>query len=156
MSLLQVVNGAPRENNPAIAVTGNTERRLLLLCLLAVLCIAAAGCGRAQQVTPASADGYAVTLSAQPMPPVVGAGTLVITIQDQAGGAVERARLEIEGNMNHAGMIPSFGKITSEGAGRYTAALTWTMAGDWYVDVKATLADGQVIRRRFPITVNGK
>lgn len=156
MSLLPAINDAPRESIPWVAAISIVVRRLVLWSALAVLCVASVGCGRVQQAMPASADGFTLTLTAQPMPPIIGDGILVMTIQDPTGQAVEHARLEIEGNMNHAGMKPSFGKVTSEGAGRYTAALTWTMAGDWYVDVKATLADGRVLSRRFPMTVNGK
>jgi hypothetical protein len=58
--------------------------------------------------------------------------------------------------MSHAGMTPSFGRVVSEQAGEYAIAIPWTMAGDWYVDVKATLADGRVIARRFPISVYPK
>jgi len=35
-------------------------------------------------------------------------------------------------------------------------AIPWTMGGDWYVDIEATLADGRVIARRFPISIHAK
>ena len=92
----------------------------------------------------------------QPATPVVGDGALVVTISDPDGKPVTGARLLIEGNMSHAGMQPSFGKVTGEEAGRYAVTIPWTMGGDWYVDVKATLADDRVIARRFPITVHAK
>ena len=97
-----------------------------------------------------------MTLAAQPSTPVVGDGTLVVTLRDAAGKPVTGAGLLIEGNMSHAGMKPSFGKVTGEDAGQYAVAIPWTMGGDWYVDIKATLADGRVIARRFPIAVHAK
>jgi len=102
--------------------------------------------------TPAQ-DGFVMTLAAQPSPPVVGDGQLIVTLADPAGKPVADARLAVEGNMSHAGMKPSFGAVTAAADGRYTVAIQWTMAGDWYVDIKATLSDGRVIGRRFPITV---
>ena len=35
----------------------------------------------------------------------------------------------------------------------YRLPLNWTMGGAWYVDVKITLRDGTVVRRRFPVDV---
>jgi len=93
-------------------------------------------------------------MAAQPSPPVVGDGQLIVTLHDPDGRPVSDARLQVEGNMNHAGMKPSFGVITAAADGQYTVAIRWTMGGDWYVDIKATLADGRVIARRLPITVH--
>lgn len=127
-------------------------KRLLLVA--AVLLALSAGCGRMQPAGGAPQDGFAMTLAAQPSPPVVGAGTLIVSLRDPAGQPVADARLQVEGNMNHAGMKPSIGKVTAAEEGQYTIALPWTMAGDWYVDIKATLTDGRVISRRFPIAVH--
>jgi hypothetical protein len=123
---------------------------------LAAVGVLSAGCGRIQQTTTTPQDGFIMTMDAQPSPPGVGDGTLVVTLRDPAGTPVTGARLQIEGNMSHAGMQPSFGKVTGEDAGQYTIAIPWTMGGDWYVDIKATLADGRVIARRFPITIHAK
>jgi hypothetical protein len=97
-----------------------------------------------------------MTMVAQPSEPGVGDGTLVVALRDPAGNPVTGAGLQVEGNMSHAGMKPSFGKVTGEDAGQYIVAIPWTMGGDWYVDIKATLADGRVIARRFPITIHAK
>ncbi|MGC8780659.1 MAG: FixH family protein [Anaerolineae bacterium] len=115
-----------------------------------------AGCGRMQTGGAPPQDGFAMTMAAQPSPPAVGDGQLIVTLADPAGKPVADARLEVEGNMSHAGMKPSFGTVTAAADGRYTIAIQWTMAGDWYVDIRATLADGRVIARRFPITVHAR
>ena len=101
----------------------------------------ASGCGRIQQSTTAPQDGFTISMVTQPSTPVVGDGALVVTISDSNGKPVTGARLLIEGNMSHAGMQPSFGTVTGEEAGQYAVAIPWTMGGDWYVDIKATLAD---------------
>lgn len=119
-----------------------------------VLLALSAGCGRMQPAGSAPQDGFTVTLAAQPATPVVGEGTLVVSLRDPAGQPVTGARLQVEGNMNHAGMKPSFGTVRAAEGGQYTVVIPWTMAGDWYVDVKATLADGRSIARRFPIAVH--
>jgi hypothetical protein len=66
---------------------------------------------------------------------------------------VDNAQLAIEANMSHAGMTPVMADGAAGKGGVYRVPLTWTMAGDWYVDVKFTLPDGQTITRRFPLQV---
>lgn len=53
------------------------------------------------------------------------------------------ARVSVEGNMSHPGMVPVFGTAVEVRPGRYEAPLTLTMGGDWVLTVKATLADGR-------------
>lgn len=118
-----------------------------------VIGLIGAGCGRMQAAATPVQDGFVMALDVQPSPPVVGGGQLVVTLTDPAGSPVADARLTVEGNMSHAGMKPSFGTVTAAADGRYTVAIQWTMAGDWYVDITATLADGRTIARRFPLTV---
>ncbi|MCU0501107.1 MAG: FixH family protein [Anaerolineae bacterium] len=156
MSLNTAIDVAPTLDIRRPEAARRLARWAAFLCALAVLSVLCAGCGRIQQTPAAAQDGYTVTLVAQPATPVVGDGTLVVTLRDPAGQPVSGARLQVEGNMSHAGMKPSFGKIRGEDAGQYTVAIPWTMGGDWYVDIKATLSDGRVIARRFPIAVHAK
>ena len=131
-------------------------RGAAFLCALAAISVLFAGCGRIQQTPAAAQDGYTVTMVAQPSTPVIGDGTLVVTLRDPAGKPVTGAGLQIEGNMSHAGMTPVMADGASGKDGVYRVPLTWTMAGDWYVDVKFTLPDGQKITRRFPLQVLAK
>jgi hypothetical protein len=102
------------------------------------------------------ADGLTVTFATAPAPPVIGAGAVVLTLADRDGKPLADAQIEIEANMNHAGMKPEFGRAAGGPGGRYTIPLQWTMGGEWYVDVKATLPDGQIVKRRFPVSVQTK
>jgi hypothetical protein len=156
MSLNTAINVAPTLDIRRPEAARRLARGAAFLCALAAISVLFAGCGRIQQTPAAAQDGYTVTMVAQPSTPVVGDGTLVVTLRNPAGKPVTGAGLQIEGNMSHAGMQPSFGKVTGEDAGQYTVAIPWTMGGDWYVDIKATLADGRVIARRFPIAVHAK
>jgi hypothetical protein len=127
------------------------------VCLLGVaLLLLLAGCGRVQQANPVTQDSYAVMLAADPAPPVVGDGAVSVTLRDAAGQPVNDAQLAIEANMSHAGMTPVMADGAAGKDGVYRVPLTWTMAGDWYVDVKFTLPDGQKITRRFPLQVLAK
>lgn len=79
----------------------------------------------------------------------MGESRLVITLKDDAGRPVDGAKLDIECNMSHAGMTPVMAHSETSAQGVYIVPIQWTMGGDWYVDVKFTLHDGQVITRRF-------
>jgi len=145
----------------------------VLVLLGAALALTLAGCGRMQQADPTTKDNFSVTLATDPAPPVatdgavangaVANGTVIVTLRDAAGQPVEDAQLALEANMSHAGMTPVIvdgastdGASTGSADGKdgvYRVPLTWTMAGDWYVDIRFTLPDGQKIARRFPVQV---
>lgn len=120
---------------------------------MVLLLVLLAGCGRMQQADTATQDSYAVTMVVEPSPPVVGSGTVVATLKDESGRPVDGARLEVEANMNHAGMVPVLANTGESRAGLYRVPLQWTMAGDWTVDLKFTLPDGSHVVRRYPVSV---
>jgi hypothetical protein len=122
------------------------------LALLALVLLAT-GCGRMQAARPAENPEFAFTLAVHPDPPAVGPAEWAITLADRAGNAVEGARLQVEGDMTHAGMQPVFGESSGGQGGRYTVPMKWTMSGDWIVTVKATLADGRTASKDFPVRV---
>jgi hypothetical protein len=139
--------------NPRSHQTALRDRRGVICLLGVALLLLMAGCGRVQQAEPAIPDSYVVTLATDPAPPVAADGTLVVTLRDAAGQPVDNAQLALEANMSHAGMTPVMADGAAGKDGVYRVPLTWTMAGDWYVDVKFTLPDGQKITRRFPLQV---
>lgn len=93
----------------------------------------------------------AIELSMSPSPPVVGTSTLTLTVKDAAGQPLTGARLKAEGNMNHAGMVPSFATLKEIEPGTYAGELKFTMGGDWYVLVTGKTADGKTIERSLDV-----
>jgi YtkA-like len=123
------------------------------LIAVAILLGILSSCGRMERADPMTQDAYVVTLAIEPAPPAVGPGTLVVTLKDQAGQPVDGARLEVEANMSHAGMVPVLASTAESQAGIYRVPLQWTMAGDWSVDLRFTLPDGSRVVRRYPVGV---
>jgi Cu(I)/Ag(I) efflux system membrane fusion protein len=119
-------------------------RRLVLIALLA-----SAGCHRAGDAD--QAEDVKLDLVIQPDPPRVGAARITIVLKDREGQPVRGATPKLEGNMNHAGMEPVFADAREVEPGRYEAATEFTMGGDWFILVNATLADGRKLSRKVDI-----
>ena len=74
-----------------------------------------------------------------------------MSVTDASGGPVADARIKLEGNMSHPGMVPVFSDARETGPGRYLSAMELSMAGDWYVIAHVTLPDGRKLDRQFEI-----
>lgn len=110
-------------------------------------------CGRGA----ASQPDVQIALSVTPDPPVVGAATLVLTLRTADGQPLSGAQVRVEGTMSHAGMQPVLAGARETAPGRYEAPLTFTMAGEWYAIVRATLPDNRTLEREVQIgTVEGE
>jgi hypothetical protein len=82
--------------------------------------------------------------------------TVIITLTDNAGQAIEDATVNVRGDMSHAGMTPVLREITSGTEGVYMSDYEWTMAGDWNVEITVTLPDGTTTGETFTFTVAGE
>ena len=92
-----------------------------------------------------------ITPEVSPQPPRVGQTTIILTLTEPAGRGVTGARITLEGNMTHAGMVPVFAEATEIGPGRYRAIVQLSMAGDWVVIAHVNLADGRKLDHQFEI-----
>lgn len=119
--------------------------------LLFLILLAVAGC---RQQTPTPDANVNIGLAVEPDPLVVGDATLVVTVTDSSGTAVNDAKIAVRGDMNHAGMTPVFGEIDSGTDGKYRVPFQWSMAGDWTVEVTVTLASGEKVVKSFDAEVN--
>ncbi|HZM99148.1 MAG TPA: FixH family protein [Pyrinomonadaceae bacterium] len=86
-----------------------------------------------------------------PNPPRVGPVTITLRLTDTAGRQVDGARITLEANMSHAGMVPVFADARETEPGRYQSTMELSMAGDWFILVHVTLKDGRKIDRQFDI-----
>lgn len=121
---------------------------MLALALIAVMVLAA--CRESSEAE--STVDLNIDLAVEPSPPAVGDATLIITVTDESGDAVDNAAVAVRGDMNHAGMVPVLRDVDESVSGVYTVPFEWTMGGDWIVTVTVTLPDGEVATRDFDIT----
>lgn len=88
--------------------------------------------------------------------------TEVMTVQvtDAAGAPVTDAVVGLEGNMNHAGMVPVVAEGVTDDAdgvadGVYTLPFAFSMWGDWILTVTVAQADGTTMTRDINAQVTG-
>lgn len=94
-----------------------------------------------------------ITYETEHTPTFTSEANATVTLTNADGNPITDATLEVVGDMAHAGMMSISGKGTHTENGRYTVPLRWTMAGDWQMTVKATLADGRHVEQIFDQSV---
>jgi len=122
-------------------------RSALLVLLIIILPLCA--CKKSGDAMPkATAD-----LSLSPTPPVVGTSDVTLTLRDEQDKPLTGADVRIEGNMNHAGMKPSFADLEERDTtpGEYVGSLEFTMGGDWFILISAKMPDGKVLKRKIDV-----
>ena len=115
-------------------------RALAACCALLTACSGSSG----------SSTSVHVELSFDPLP-AIGDSTCIVAVHDASGAPLSGARIEIEGNMNHAGMVPVLATGTETSKGVYSAPFEFTMGGDWIVLLHIELADGRVVDEVFDV-----
>jgi hypothetical protein len=117
--------------------------------MVALAAVVGAGCPSTK--TPDESGDVTASLAFTPAPPRVGPAEAVVELRDRQNQPVTGAAVKLEGNMNHAGMEPVFADAKETAPGRYTAGLTFTMGGDWFVLIDATLPDGRKVSRKVDV-----
>jgi YtkA-like len=123
--------------------------RLVFLGLALCANLFQSGCHRTGEKLPDLVFEHKIA----PDPPSTGLATITLKLMDSAGKPASGARINLEANMSHAGMRPVFSQAREVEAGRYEAALEFTMSGDWVILFHINLADGRKIQRQM--AVNG-
>lgn len=88
-----------------------------------------------------------------PPVPEVGTAQLEVRLVDAAGDPLPGAQVELEANMTHAGMVPTFATLAESATqpGVYTGDVEFTMGGDWFLLLEAELADGRSLERTLDV-----
>lgn len=132
--------------------------RLPTLCLLIVLAVVLAACrqsvGGATPTAPGAAPAFSISTAFEPQPPAAGPGAVVVTVQSPDGQPLAGATVDVRADMNHAGMTPEIATASeTDSPGVYRAAITWSMGGDWIVEVRVTLPDGATATAQATVRV---
>ncbi|MBX3080208.1 MAG: FixH family protein [Anaerolineae bacterium] len=115
-----------------------------------LLIVVLAGCRQSPQAT--STPDLEITLDTT-TPFKMGQTELVVTLKDAQGTPIDNAKIEVQGDMTHAGMKPSLGSVDKGTQGQYKIPFDWSMGGDWVLTIKATLPDGRTASKRIEVTI---
>lgn len=124
-----VVGGRPGWLSPWLVV--------LALLLLATAC-------RGQGTATGDAQ---VSLGISPQPYVTGPAEITVDLLDTEGKPITGAKVTVEGNMSHAGMVPVLAETREVSDGRYVSKdFRFTMGGDWFVTVMVVSGESRFER----------
>jgi hypothetical protein len=124
----------------------------LILFAPALMLLILTACGQQSAAMTSTVD-VDITLQVEPEPLSVGESTLLITLTDSSGSHVDGAKLQVHGDMDHAGMTAVNGEANESADGVYRVPFEWTMGGGWMVTVTAQLPDGNEISKTFEFFV---
>lgn len=80
----------------------------------------------------------------------VGETTLRLRVSDRDSKTVsDPGRLNIRGDMDHAGMAPVLASAERAGDGVFSLPFEWTMGGRWIVEASLTLPNGEIAVETF-------
>jgi len=106
--------------------------------ILGLLISILTACGGQADNTPIVTNAE-ISVRIEPEPPAMGESTLIITLKDSNGNAIDGATLSIHGDMDHAGMAPVDREASASTNGEYRVPFEWTMGGGWIVTISAQL-----------------
>ncbi len=124
-------------------------RPVLVMLLLISLLLAAC-----QRPTTASRnDNPDIQISLQPDR---AEEAMIVRLHNPDGSPITDATVALEGNMNHAGMVPVLAEATTDEAdgsadGEYRLPFAFTMLGDWIITVSVTEANGNSFNRNLDV-----
>lgn len=130
--------------------------RSLLAGLLFAAALALTACARPAP-QPAASD---LQIAIQPAPEGARGQYLTVSLADAAGAPITDAEIALEGNMNHAGMVPVQSETVADDAdgaadGSYRVPFAFTMLGDWIITVQVTRPDAGSLSHNIELTVTG-
>ncbi len=115
--------------------------------LAAMVLLTLVSCGRGGE----DLSDVGVVLAIEPEPARIGLATITVSLSDAGGQPISGAMVGLEGNMNHAGMVPVSAWAQEVAGGKYQADLEFTMGGDWFILVRADLPDGRSLERKVDV-----
>ncbi len=99
----------------------------------------------------------AVILSWEYSPKIITLETpvdFIFNLKDATGNPIQKAKIDIEANMNHAGMVPLFTEATFINGSTYKTRFKLTMLGEWILFLSIKLPNGEVVKKQVTFSTN--
>jgi len=146
------VPALPRSCSASGQLRGEIVRRLVPRTLSLALLLVGAACTR-QRVLLDQAPEVMIYAVHSPSPPTVGEGEMTLSFVDGSGAPVRVSSLSLKADMTHPGMTPWLADVEALEESQFTLPVSWSMAGDWILQIEAELSDGRRLRRTLPMQV---
>ncbi len=78
---------------------------------------------------------------------------MTLSFVDGSGAPVRVSSLSLKADMTHPGMTPWLADVEALEESQFTLPVSWSMAGDWILQIEAELSDGRRLRRTLPTQV---
>jgi hypothetical protein len=98
------------------------------------------------------AANWTATIAPPASPLLQGIHEFEIRIEGHDVAQLKDAKVSLEGNMAHPGMVPTYGRARETSPGVYKARLELTMAGDWRITGHIRLKNGERIETHLDLT----
>lgn len=119
-----------------------------MACLMLGSALMVIGC----RPKPAAKDAdIALSIHFDPDPPAAGSSAMTISLADAGGAPVRLGVLDVEANMNHAGMRPVFAHLKEIAPGHYEGPIEFTMGGDWFLLVSGKFSSGRHLDKKVDV-----
>jgi hypothetical protein len=133
-------------------ITRPVYTRFTIIALLLIIGLLSAGCA---SNTAEKSSEIQITLGPAS---IQSNDQIVVRVTDADGQPFTGATVSIEGNMNHAGMVPVITDPVQDDAdgtadGVYQIPFEFTMLGDWILTVSVTGPDGTSYQEEIDATV---
>ncbi len=142
-----------------VLAPGTTSRILRAVTHVSILCVLPLGIGACERRSNllASSTSPETVLHAEWISPIQqfrpGPTTLHFRLKQTSGVALRGAKVVVEGNMTHPGMVPVYATAVETEPGRYIAKTELTMAGEWVFFLEATTPEGKLLNGSLNSTV---
>jgi hypothetical protein len=130
----------------------------LIFFLMLVTGLVMAGCASQPGSGSGSTASSDLQVTLQPAPEGASGDHVTVRLADASGQALTGASVSLEGNMNHAGMVPVITDPVADDAdgsadGVYQVPFSFTMQGDWIITVSVHMPNGSTVKKDVNVTV---
>jgi hypothetical protein len=94
-----------------------------------------------------------MTLSSDPYPLTLGTTRLLLSLKETSGVPINNAVLDVTVTMKHDAMLPLSRRVSAGQDGTYAIPMEWPMAGQWLVEISASLPDGRQLSDQYEVFV---
>ena len=128
------------------------NKKLKWIGMMLILTAILVGCNGTERTQENTTDLVTITLSTNPIIPVVGKTELILEIQDDEGQPLTDAKVEVSGDHSDMSGMTLTGFASEQEDGKYAIEAEFSMSGNWKVTVMVQ-KESLNIAKDFELTI---